>query len=98
MGPMRAAADFARGLETRAELGRVARVQAELYGSLSLTGHGHGTDRAVLLGFSGELPDQIAPEAIEPKLAEIRRATKLQLAGAHEIAFDEAHDLLWHKD
>jgi len=49
MGPMRAAADFARTLETKGELARVVRVQAELYGSLALTGHGHGTDRAILL-------------------------------------------------
>src|SRR6266850_4969385 len=98
MGPMRAAADFAGELETRGEMVRVARVLAELYGSLALTGHGHGTDRAILLGLSGELPDLIEPETIEPKLMEIRGAKKLNLAGAKEIAFDEATDLLWHKD
>lgn len=95
MGPMRAAADFARRLGARGEL---ARVLTELYGSLALTGHGHGTDRAILLGLSGELPDLIEPETIEPKLAAIRSAKKLKLAGAKEIAFDEARDLLWHKD
>lgn len=98
MGPMRAAADFAAGLGARGEIARVICVQAELYGSLALTGHGHGTDRAILLGLSGELPDQIAPETIEPKLAEIRGAKKLKLAGAKEIEFDETRDLLWHKD
>ncbi len=98
MGPMRAAADFARGLETRGEMTRVVRLLAELYGSLALTGHGHGTDRAILLGLSGELPDVIEPETIEPKLAAIRAAKKLRLAGVGEIAFDEATDLLWHKD
>ena len=76
MGPMRAAADFARGLVTREEIPRVVRVVAELYGSLALTGHGHGTDRAILLGLSGELPDLIEPETIEPKLAAIRAAKK----------------------
>jgi len=95
---MRAAADFARGLETRGELTRVVRLLAELYGSLALTGHGHGTDRAILLGLSGELPDLIEPETIEPKLAVIRGAKKLKLTGVREIAFDEATDLLWHKD
>src|SRR5262249_46734759 len=98
MGPMRAAADFARGLETRGELARVDRVQAELYGSLALTGHGHGTDRAILLGLSGELPDLIEPETIEPKLARARSSKTLNLAGAKAIAFDETRDLLWHKD
>ena len=98
IGPMRAAADFTRGLEARGEMARVACVQVELYGSLALTGHGHGTDRAILLGLSGELPDQIAPETIEPKLGEIRGSRKLKLAGVKEIAFEEARDLLWHKD
>src|SRR2546430_2975399 len=98
MGPMRAAADFARGLETRGELTHVVRLLAELYGSLALTGHGHGTDRAILLGLSGELPDLIEPETIEPKLGAIRAAKKLKLAAATEIAFEEATDLLWHKD
>src|SRR5215467_11460203 len=98
MGPMRAAADFAKERESSGELPRVTRVLAELYGSLALTGHGHGTDRAILLGLSGELPDLIEPETIEPKLAEIRSSKKLKLASAKEIAFDEAQDMLWHKD
>jgi L-serine dehydratase len=98
MGPMRAAADFARGLETGGEIGRISRVLVELYGSLALTGHGHGTDRAILLGLGGELPDLIEPETIEPKLAEIRATKKLKLACAKELSFEESLDLLWHKD
>ena len=72
VGPMRAAAAFAAGLRADGLLEKTARVETNLYGSLALTGHGHGTDRAVLLGLTGELPDQIAPESIEPKLAVIR--------------------------
>ena len=98
VGPMRAAAAFASGLRDSGMLEKTARVEANLYGSLALTGHGHGTDRAVLLGLSGELPDQIAPESIEPKLAAIRLSKRLQLAGARTIAFDEVRDLLFHKD
>src|SRR5262249_1590046 len=98
MGPMRAAADFAKERESRGEMPRVAHVLAELYGSLALTGHGHGTDRAILLGLSGELPDLIEPETIEPKLAEIRSSKKLKLDGIKEIDVDEARDLLWHKN
>ena len=81
VGPMRAAAAFAAGLRESGVLGKVARVEANLYGSLALTGHGHGTDRAVLLGLSGELPDRIAPESIEPKLAGIRAAKELGQEG-----------------
>ena len=54
MGPMRAALRFAVELESTGALDSVAAVRAELYGSLALTGQGHGTDRAVLLGLSGE--------------------------------------------
>jgi L-serine dehydratase len=98
VGPMRAAAAFATGLRDSGLLHHTARVEAHLYGSLALTGHGHGTDRAIVLGLSGELPDQIAPEAIEPKLIAVRSAKTLALAGAHSIAFDEPRDLLFHKD
>ena len=51
MGPMRAAREFASGLDSRGVLSMVARVQIELYGSLALTCVGHGTDRAVFLAF-----------------------------------------------
>src|SRR5258707_8973610 len=95
---MRAAAEFAAGLREGGLLEKTVRVEANLYGSLALTGHGHGTDRAVMLGLSGELPDQIAPESIEPKLVAIRTAKSLRPAGAHAIAFDETTDLLFHKD
>ncbi|HMH79242.1 MAG TPA: serine dehydratase beta chain, partial [Candidatus Acidoferrum sp.] len=98
VGPMRAAEAFAAGLRDGGWLEKTARVEANLYGSLALTGHGHGTDRAVLLGLSGELPDRIAPESIEPKLVAIRTAKSLPLAGTHAIGFDESHDLLFHRD
>ncbi len=65
MGPMRAACRFARELAPRNLLDRVYRVQVELYGSLALTGIGHATDRAVLLGLSGNEPASIDPESIE---------------------------------
>jgi L-serine dehydratase len=91
---MRAAADFARRVAGR----DVVRVRAELFGSLALTGIGHGTDRAVLLGLSGELPDRIDPESIGPRLAAIRGARRLALNGAHEMTFDETKDLVFHKD
>jgi L-serine dehydratase len=52
----------------------------------------------VLLGLSGELPDQIAPESIEPKLLAIRAAKSLALDGSRAIGFDETTDLLFHKD
>jgi L-serine dehydratase len=98
VGPMRAARAFAAELSDCHLLGRVARVQAELYGSLALTGIGHGTDRAVLLGLSGEQPDTVDPGAIEAILETIRTEQSLLLAGQHPIPFHESNDLLFHND
>ncbi len=98
VGPMRAAGDFVARLESQGELTRIARVRVELYGSLALTGVGHATDRAILLGLSGERPDSIAPEDIEPRLKAIRHSKRLSLAGKHAIPFEEPHDLLFHRD
>jgi len=98
VGPMRAAARFVtRWLDERGVLGQVARIRAELFGSLAHTGRGHGTDKAVLCGFEGEWPDRIDPDVIPEKLRRIRAQKKLQLLGKHEIAFDEKTDLVFNK-
>ncbi len=98
MGPMRAAHRFVSTLQTDALLARTRRVRTELFGSLALTGKGHGTDRAVLLGLSGEEADTIDPATIEPKLLAIRERASLLLLGTQRIAFHEADDLLFHRD
>jgi L-serine dehydratase len=98
MGPMRAACRFARELAERGLLDRVARVRADLYGSLALTGKGHATDRAVLLGLAGNEPAAIDPAAIEATVAAIRDTKRIALNGAKTIAFEEASDLVFHKD
>ena len=98
MGPMRAACRFARELDQRGKLDKIQRVQVELYGSLALTGTGHGTDRAVLLGLSGNEPATIDPAVIESTVAEIRAAKTLMVAGKRSIGFDEARDLLFRRD
>jgi len=97
MGPMRAACRFARELERRCQFGRVDRVQVELFGSLALTGMGHGTDRAVLLGLAGNEPASIDPAAIDATVAATRMAKKLELAGTRAIEFDESRDLLFQR-
>jgi len=97
MGPMRAACRFARGLGERGVLDRAERVRVELYGSLALTGLGHGTDRAVLLGLAGNEPASIDPAAIESTVGEIRAAWRIDVAGTHSIAFEEPRDLVWNR-
>ena len=89
VGPMRAARMFVLRLAHDGLLDRVARVRAELYGSLGATGRGHGSDKAVLLGLQGEEPDKVEVDAIDAQLAAIRRDRRLRLAGERAIGFDE---------
>jgi len=98
MGPMNAAAAFVADLERRGALERTAKVLAQAYGSLALTGLGHCTDRAILLGLEGNRPDTIDPAAMEPTLARIRATARLRLGGKRDIAFDEPMDLLFHRE
>jgi len=97
MGPMTAACEFVETLRARGLFERVERVEADLYGSLALTGKGHATDRAVLLGLSGERPEGIDPDAAEEMVARIRATGRLMLGGEREIAFDEARDLRFNQ-
>ncbi len=97
MGPMRAACRFAQGLVERGLLDRVERVHAELYGSLALTGLGHGTDRAVLLGLSGHEPSSTDPAIITPTVDSIRQTGRLCLAGLRPIAFTEERDVVFQR-
>jgi L-serine dehydratase len=98
MGPMNAAFTFVNDLEARGLLERTDKVAAQMYGSLALTGRGHCTDRAVLLGLEGHQPATIDPATMEPTLERIRATGRLRLAGRHEVAFDEPLDLLLHRD
>ncbi|MFC5439188.1 L-serine ammonia-lyase [Rhodanobacter ginsenosidimutans] len=98
VGPMRAAARFTeRWLEEKGVLDQVTRVRTELFGSLALTGRGHGTDKAVLLGLEGQHPDTIDPDGIPATLERIRSSGRLQLLGKRDIAFDEKSDLVFNK-
>lgn len=89
VGPMRAAAGFADSLR-----GKPAhRVMCKLYGSLAATGKGHGADRAIVLGFTGELPESVDVDAIPEMLKKIQASKKLTLPDGREIPFDASEDL-----
>ncbi len=96
VGPMRAGRAFVLAAAEAGMLTQAHRIQIDLYGSLALTGKGHGTDLAVLLGVQGEAPDQIDPDRIPQMMAEIRRHHQLYLGGAHRIGFNEPQDLVFH--
>src|SRR5918993_4590846 len=98
MGPMNAACAFVRDLEAQGLLERTEKLVGQMYGSLALTGRGHCTDRAVLLGLEGNQPSTIDPAAMEPALERIRSTGRLRISGRREIEFDEPLDLLFHRD
>jgi L-serine dehydratase len=98
MGPMNAARSFVELLAARGLLERTQQLSAQLYGSLALTGRGHCTDRAILLGLEGFSPDTIDAAAVEATLQRIRSGGRIRLLGRHEIAFDEPLNLLFHME
>jgi L-serine dehydratase len=98
MGPMRAARTFLLALDTRGLLASTAEVKAELYGSLALTGIGHGTDRAVILGLLGEQAATLDLNSVDNKLDAIRLSGKLSLLAQHAIPFRAEQHILFHRD
>ncbi|KNH16192.1 serine dehydratase [Arthrobacter sp. ZBG10] len=94
VGPMRAAAVFAEELKASGDLGQVASLRVDLYGSLAATGHGHGTMTAILLGLEGYHPEQILPEEVEERLAGIAATGTLELAGTVPLPYGVADMVL----
>jgi L-serine dehydratase len=97
VGPMRAARQFADRLAEEGLLDRVARVRAELFGSLGATGHGHGSPKAVVLGLEGEDPATTDTDLADLRLDRLRDERMLRLAGSREVAFDLNEDLVMHR-
>jgi L-serine dehydratase len=93
MGPMTAACRFVEALSQKGLIEATERIQADLYGSLALTGKGHATDRALLLGLTGERPDRIDPDEADLLIDSIRASGRLAVRGEKEIRFEEARDL-----
>ena len=98
VGPMRAALRFVRELAAAGVIDRVADVRVDLYGSLALTGIGHATDRAVLMGLLEESPDTVDLGTIDARLMALRDTRELKLLGQHVARFDPATDLRFHRD
>jgi L-serine dehydratase len=97
VGPMRAAGIFLERLDEAGCLEQVARLKIGLYGSLGHTGRGHGTDKAVILGLEGEVPDKVDPDHIPGRMEAFADNGRLRLAGRHEIVVDARKDLVFHK-
>lgn len=98
VGPMRAANQFVALLKQQQYLELVDRISVELYGSLALTGKGHGTDGAVLNGLAGELPETVTPENVTKLIKEVMSTGTLQLPARAPISFSFNDDLIFHYD
>lgn len=93
VGPMRAAALFVQVLREHNVLEQVRRVEVQLYGSLSATGIGHGSDNAVIMGLMGEWPDAIDPSQIGVRIETLRETATLLLDGRLPVPFVWARDM-----
>ena len=93
VGPMRISAAFVAALEKSGKLERVVRVHVELQGSLALTGVGHGTPRAAILGLMGHKPECFDPALADRQMDRLEREQRLALCGDRHIAFDQSLDL-----
>lgn len=98
IGPMRAGKRFIDSLQLVDGISSVARIEVNLYGSLGATGKGHGSDKAVLLGLEGNLPESVDVDAVARRIESIRATGRIKLEGQYEIAFDEASDLIMHRE
>ena len=96
VGPMRAAYDFIQHLVETNQLSKVARIQVELYGSLALTGFGHGTPTAIFGGLEGERPEIVDPSLLQTRKNFILSENSINLLKCHPIPFHYDEDLLMH--
>ncbi len=97
IGPMRAAHSFTLGLKQAGQFARVTRLRVTLFGSLAWTGKGHATDKAVILGLAGELPETIDPDHADTLVADIAARGVINLEDRN-IAFAPADDIVFDRD
>ncbi|KAJ2781955.1 hypothetical protein H4R18_002556 [Coemansia javaensis] len=96
VGPMRAGKIFVRDLVDHGILERVASIKIDLYGSLALTGIGHGTPNATLMGLEGEVPETVPTETIIARVEAMRETGTLTLNGSRRIRFNPDKDMTLH--
>jgi L-serine dehydratase len=97
VGPMRAAKQFVDNLQQQQLLKKVDRVSCELFGSLGQTGIGHGTGKAVILGLSGESPEDIDVETIDSILNNVVTSQKIVLLGQQCVDFPKNSAIIYHR-
>ena len=94
---MRAARRFVEELEASEHFDNITRVSATFYGSLGLTGKGHGTDKALILGLAGQRPESVDPAEIDSFIESVRSNQSLKLIDKKPIEFDDERDLTFDR-
>jgi len=97
LGPWRAAERWIAELKRKDNFGTITKIHVDLFGSLSLTGKGHATDLAILLGLSGADPETIPVASIDQTIANIKESNKLLLNGEKEIPFEISNDIRFNR-
>lgn len=98
VGPMRAARLFIWKQKQALKIDQIQAIKIDLYGSLALTGKGHSTDTALILGLLGETPEEVQPEKVPEMLALVRQRGEIALLGTHPIHFSQEQHLIFHVD
>ena len=98
LGPWRAAEAFLKELEAASIFEKITRVRVDLYGSLSLTGKGHATDYAVMLGLSGADPEYVPIDDISSIINTINETTTINFGGKFKINFDPKTDIVFNRE
>lgn len=96
VGPMRAAGRFVHELEQLDGIADVSELRVDLFGSLALTGHGHGTHHAIVAGLSGAAPESISPQRFAELFQDAEAQERISLAGKHEIRFSPETNIIFN--
>ncbi len=88
VGPMRIACIFAKEVYESGSLGECSRVKVELFGSLGATGRGHSSDKAVVLGLMGNMPESVDMDVAKKRLKDVIEHKKINLLEIKRVDFD----------
>lgn len=98
LGPWRAAESWLETLEENNWTELVDKIEIDLYGSLSMTGKGHATDMALVLGLSGKDPERMPVDEIQTTIDRVRDRNKLKIGGNKRISFNLLDDIHFNND
>ena len=97
VGPMNAGKSFITELATRGNLTQTTRIVVDLYGSLSLTGKGHATDVAIIMGLAGNSPQDVDIDAIPAFIQRVTESGRLPVAkGSRQVDFPLPESIVFH--